>query len=117
MRQNNTLLFAAVFDRTDLLLRTPISAGVRMRRYIPPVANLQHRRPMASRAFDAADPSHLPPAFRADSLSKSGPLWQRHPTTQAFTDTHLVDSRAIEPPTSPALDPWLHSPRTTARAG
>jgi hypothetical protein len=27
MRQNNTLLFAAVFDHTDLLLRTPISAG------------------------------------------------------------------------------------------
>jgi hypothetical protein len=51
MRQNNTLLFAAVFDHTDLLLRTPISAGGTNTEVHTPVGNLQHRRPMASRAF------------------------------------------------------------------
>jgi hypothetical protein len=53
MRKNNTLLFAAVFDHTDLLLRTPISAGGTNAEVHTPVANLQHKRPMASRAFDA----------------------------------------------------------------
>jgi hypothetical protein len=37
--------------------------------------------------------------------------------TRRAAERHLVDGCAIEPLSPPALDSWLHSPQTIARAG
>lgn len=71
MRENNTLLFAAVFDHADLLLRTPISAGGTNTDVHTPVAHLPHRRPWPAVPSVQADPQARTPGLQADSLSES----------------------------------------------
>jgi hypothetical protein len=68
---DNTLLFDAVFDHTDLMLRTPISAGGTNTDVHTPSPTCKIEDPWPAVPSVQADPQARTPGLRADSLSES----------------------------------------------